>query len=132
MFRGRHLMRTIKAWFAPLQPPIAKVQTWPLMWINRSSINSGSVGWRDATEAQQLVVDAIAGNGLIAIGSIVDEIGYLGTARRGKGYSSDEDRHASWHPAIVDRRHAARSGGLALDLGTLRQTHHGSWRTRAR
>jgi hypothetical protein len=41
------------------------------------------IEWVDGTEARQLIADAIAVNKLIAKGVIVDEIGYVGTARRG-------------------------------------------------
>jgi hypothetical protein len=39
--------------------------------------------------------EGLVGNELNATGSIVDEISYAGTARRGKRYSGDEVRHTS-------------------------------------
>src|SRR5450631_1474703 len=122
--RGRSTRRAALCPMSPASPTYLRLQ-----WsrsnssLNTLKILSGTNGlkvieWRDATEARPTHRRCIAGNGPIAIGSIVDEIGYVGTASCGKGYSGDEDRHAFWHPAIVDRGHAARSGGLALNVGT--------------
>jgi hypothetical protein len=35
----------------------------------------------------------------------------------GQGYPGVENRQTLWHPAIVDRGHAARSGNAVVEVG---------------